>query len=43
MDTVEELTQIQKRLIDGWVAGDPSTHERVLDDGWTLSTRAEMS
>jgi hypothetical protein len=33
---IDELTQIQKQLIDGWVAGDPSAHDRILDDGWSV-------
>jgi len=36
MSTVDELTAIQRRLLAGWVAGDPSTHERILDDGWSV-------
>ena len=37
MSTVsEELTQIQHQLIAAWAAGDPSTHERILDDSWSV-------
>lgn len=34
--TIDELTAIQHQLLAGWVAGDPSTHERILDDGWSV-------
>ena len=32
----EELAAIQRQLIAGWAAGDPSTHERILADDWTV-------
>jgi ketosteroid isomerase-like protein len=34
--TIDELTAIQQQLLAGWVAGDPSTHERILDDNWSV-------
>ena len=34
--TIDELTSLQHQLFAGWVAGDASTHERILDDGWSV-------
>jgi hypothetical protein len=46
---IDELTEIQQQLIAGWAAGDPSMHERILDDDWSVidpmgnvMTRAEV-
>jgi hypothetical protein len=33
-NAIDELNAIQHQLLAGWVAGNPSTHERLLDDGW---------
>ena len=36
-DVVNELTEIQKQLIAAWAAGDPSVHERILADDWSVT------
>ena len=35
-DTINQLTEIEHQLAAGFASGDPSTHERVLDDDWTV-------
>jgi ketosteroid isomerase-like protein len=35
-DTITQLTNIEHQLAAGFATGDPSTHERVLDDDWTV-------
>lgn len=35
-NTTVQLTEIEHRLISAWVAGDPSFHERILSDDWTV-------
>lgn len=32
----EELRQIEDQLVAAWVAGDPSVHERVLSEDWSV-------
>lgn len=32
----EELTEIQQQLISAWAAADPSVHQRVLADNWSV-------
>ena len=32
----EKLRDIENQLVAAWVAGDPSVHERVLADEWTV-------
>ena len=46
---VAELREIENQLIAAWVAGDPSVHERVLAEEWSvidaqgrIRTRAEV-
>jgi len=35
-NTTVQLTEIEHRLISAWVAGDPTLHERILADDWTV-------
>ena len=35
-NTTVQLTEIEHRLISAWVAGDPTLHERILADAWTV-------
>lgn len=32
----EELREIENQLVAAWVAGDPSVHERVLSEDWSV-------
>lgn len=36
-NTTVQLTEIEHRLISAWVAGDPTFHERILSDDWTVT------
>ena len=35
-NTTVQLTEIEHRLISAWIAGDPTFHERILADDWTV-------
>ena len=35
-DTIEQLTRIEDQLLASWLFGDPSFHEQVLADDWTV-------
>jgi ketosteroid isomerase-like protein len=35
-ETIYQLTEIQHQLAAGFATGDPTTHQRVLDDDWTV-------
>ena len=35
-NTTVQLTEIEHRLISAWIAGDPTFHERILADNWTV-------
>src|SRR6187200_2800574 len=35
-DIAAELRNIEDQLVAAWVAGDPSFHERVLADDWSV-------
>ena len=32
----DELREIENQLVAAWVAGDPSVHERVLSEDWSV-------
>ncbi len=32
----EELREIENQLVTAWVAGDPSVHERLLSEDWSV-------
>ena len=32
----EELREIENQLVAAWVAGDPSVHQRVLSEDWSV-------
>src|SRR5689334_23145093 len=36
-NTTVQLTEIEHRLIASWIAGDPTFHERILSDDWTVT------
>jgi ketosteroid isomerase-like protein len=36
METIDELTEIQHRLIAAWAAGDASVHQHVLANDWSV-------
>jgi len=35
-NTTVQLTEIEHRLMASWIAGDPTFHERILSDDWTV-------
>ena len=35
-DVAAELRSIEDQLVAAWVAGEPSVHERVLSDDWSV-------
>jgi hypothetical protein len=36
-NVVKELVEIQQQLISAWAAADPSVHERILADEWSVT------
>lgn len=37
LDTTVQLTEIEHRLLSAWIAGDPTLHERLLAEDWTVT------
>jgi ketosteroid isomerase-like protein len=35
-NTIDQLTEIEHRLISSWIAGDPTFHDRILAEDWTV-------
>ena len=35
-DVASELREIEDQLVAAWLAGDPSVHERVLSEDWSV-------